>query len=194
MGGEGLLPHTGSPSAPPATFSLLSTSQAPMRVFLHCQDCWPPGLGLDGRIPLSLLGEGIQGTAHSRESFQTYSSPRLHLLTLICQLAGFWLSALDLFLHDFLKYSIYCPNILSPNMDMVVLSLSYLTLSTPWTVARQAPLSMGSSRQEYWSGLPFPSPEDLPNPGVEPGSPALRDGLLTCKWILYQLSYEGNTT
>ena len=45
---------------------------------------------------------------------------------------------------------------------------------TPWTVARQAPLSMGFSRQEYWSGLPFPSPGDLPNPGIEPRSPALQ--------------------
>ena len=41
-----------------------------------------------------------------------------------------------------------------------------------WTVACQAPLSMGFSRQEYWSGSPFPSPEDLPNPGIEPVSPA----------------------
>ena len=40
---------------------------------------------------------------------------------------------------------------------------------TPWTVAYQAPPSMGFSRQEYWSGLPFPSPGDLPNPGIEPG-------------------------
>ena len=81
--------------------------------------------------------------------------------------SGFWLSALDLFLHDFLKYSIYCPNILSPNMDMVVLSLSYLTLSTPWTVAHQAPPPMGFSRQEYWSGLPFPSPGNLPSPVIK---------------------------
>ena len=48
------------------------------------------------------------------------------------------------------------------------------TLVTPWTVARQAPLSVGFSRQEYWSGLPFPSPGDLPDPGIEPGSPALQ--------------------
>ena len=48
------------------------------------------------------------------------------------------------------------------------------TLATPWTVAHQAPLSMGFSRQEYWSGLPFPSPGDLPNPGIEPKSPALQ--------------------
>ena len=42
-----------------------------------------------------------------------------------------------------------------------------------WTVAYQIPLSMGFSRQEYWSGLPFPSPGDLPNPGIEPECPAL---------------------
>ena len=47
-------------------------------------------------------------------------------------------------------------------------------MSDPWTVARQAPLSMGFSRQEYWSGLPFPSPGDLPGPGIEPRSPALQ--------------------
>ena len=57
------------------------------------------------------------------------------------------------------------------------------TLVTPWTVARQAPLSMGFSKQEYWSGLPFPSPEDLPNPGTEPRSPALQtDALPTELW------------
>ena len=46
--------------------------------------------------------------------------------------------------------------------------------ATPWTVACQAPLSMGFSRQEHWSGLPFPSPGDLPNPGIKPGSPTLQ--------------------
>ena len=51
---------------------------------------------------------------------------------------------------------------------------SCLTVGTPWTVARQAPLSMGISRQECWSGLPFPSPEDLPDPEIKPGSPALQ--------------------
>ena len=48
---------------------------------------------------------------------------------------------------------------------------SCLTLATPWTVNCQAPLSMGFSRQEYWSGLPFPSPEDFSDPGIEPVSP-----------------------
>ena len=51
---------------------------------------------------------------------------------------------------------------------------SCLTLATPWTVACQAPLSMGFSRQKYWSGLPFPSPGDVPDPGMEPGSPVLQ--------------------
>ena len=45
--------------------------------------------------------------------------------------------------------------------------------ATSWTVSYHAPPSMGFSRQEYWSGLPFPSPKDLPNPGLEPGSPTL---------------------
>ena len=57
---------------------------------------------------------------------------------------------------------------------------SCLTLAMPCTVDCQAPLSTGFSRQEYWSGLPFPSPEDLPNPRIEPGSPALQaDSLLS---------------
>ena len=51
---------------------------------------------------------------------------------------------------------------------------SCLTLATPWTVVHQAPLSLGFSRQEYWSGLPFPFPGDLPDPGIKPRSPALQ--------------------
>ena len=50
---------------------------------------------------------------------------------------------------------------------------------TPWIVAHQAPLSMGFLRQEYWSWLPFPSPGDLPDPGIEPMSPALAGGFFT---------------
>ena len=60
--------------------------------------------------------------------------------------------------------------------------------AAPWTVARQAPLAMGFPRQEYWSPLPFPSPRDLPDPGIEPGSPAWRADALPseppagCPW------------
>ena len=103
---------------------------------------------------------------------------------------------------------------------------SHIQLSaTPWTVTLPSPLSMEFSRQEYWSGSPCLSPEDLPNPGIEPRSPSLQaDSLpaespgkpkntgmsslslfqwifptqeshqdfLHCRWVLYQLSYEGN--
>ena len=56
-----------------------------------------------------------------------------------------------------------------------VKSLSRVQLfATPWTVVYQASTSMGFSRQQYWSGLPFPSPGDLPDPGIEPRSPAMQ--------------------
>ena len=59
-------------------------------------------------------------------------------------------------------------------------SLSHVRLfATPWTVTYQALPSMGFSRQEYWSGLPFPSPGDLPDPGIEPRSAALQADTLT---------------
>ena len=59
-------------------------------------------------------------------------------------------------------------------------SLSLIQLFvTPWSAAHQAPPSMGFSRQEYWSGWPFPSPGDLPNPGIEPRSPTLQADILT---------------
>ena len=95
--------------------------------------------------------------------------------------------------------------------------LSHVRLfATPWTVAYQAPLSMGFSRQEYWSGLPFPSPRDLPDQGIKPRSPTLWDfpgkntgmgchfllqvisltqgsnpGLPHCRQTLYRLSHQG---
>ena len=60
-------------------------------------------------------------------------------------------------------------------MKVKVKSISRVRhFATPWTVAYQASPSMEFSRQEYWSGLPFPSPGDFPNPGNEPGSPALQ--------------------
>ena len=65
-------------------------------------------------------------------------------------------------------------------MKVKVNLLSCVRLSvTPWTVAYQVPPSMGFSRQEYWSGLPFPSPGDLPNPGIEPRSPEFQADALT---------------
>ena len=73
-------------------------------------------------------------------------------------------------------------------------SLSGVRLfATLWTVAYQAVWSMGFSRQEYWSGLPFPSPGDLPNPGIEPGSPALQtDALPSEPFSLRELKVQLN--
>ena len=63
---------------------------------------------------------------------------------------------------------------LGPGRKKEMKSLSRIRLfATPWTVAYQAPPSVGFFRQEYWSGLPFPSPEDLPDPEIDSGSPAL---------------------
>ena len=68
---------------------------------------------------------------------------------------------------------------------------------TPWTVAHQAPQPMGFSRQEYWSGLPFPSPEDLLDPGIEPQLPSLQTDSLPSeppgKAILLENIYTGQS-
>ena len=76
------------------------------------------------------------------------------------------------------SWELRLPPALPPHDSLVAKSCP--TFATPWTVARQAPLSMGFSRPEYWSGSPFPSSEDLPDPGIEPGSPTLQaDDLAT---------------
>ena len=70
------------------------------------------------------------------------------------------------------EYSL--PHVLSQGSPIFHSSLKGELGATPWTVAGQARLSMGFSRQEYWSGLPFPSPGDLPDPGIEPAASALQ--------------------
>ena len=67
-----------------------------------------------------------------------------------------------------------------PRQERMLSCFSHIWLfATPWTVAHQALLPMGFSRQEYWSGLPFPSPGDLPDSGIVPESPALAGGFFT---------------
>ena len=82
----------------------------------------------------------------------------------------------------------------------VKVSVSFSVVSdpfaTPWTVALQAPLSVGFSRQEYWSGVPFPPPADLPNPGIEPGAPVLQaDFFLPSEpwWVREKHKYSPHT-
>ena len=77
------------------------------------------------------------------------------------------------------NHSEVSPHTSQNESEMKVKLLSRVRLFViPWTVASQALQSMGFSRQEYWSGLPFPSPGDLPDPGIEPRSPALQAGAL----------------
>ena len=74
----------------------------------------------------------------------------------------------------------FLPKEQTVKVKVKVKSLSPVRLfATPWTVTYQAPPSMGFSRQEYWSGVLFPSPGDLPDPGIEPGSSALEADSLT---------------
>ena len=78
-------------------------------------------------------------------------------------------------------------------LKVKVKSLSRVRLfATPWTIAYQAPPSMGFSRQECWSGLPFPSPGDLPDLGIEPGSSALQAGALPSEPPGKHVISEGN--
>ena len=76
---------------------------------------------------------------------------------------------------------LYSPHLPHQKIPLCVLSCSAVSNSfvAPWTVAHQAPLSVGFARQEYWSWLPFPSPGDLPNLEIKPASPALAGGFFT---------------
>ena len=81
--------------------------------------------------------------------------------------------------HDFLLVHFAFYN--NP-LNCIILFCHVRLFATPWTVARQAPPSLKFSRQEHWSGLPFPSPGDLPDPGIAPG-------LLHCRQTLHHLSH-----
>ena len=86
-----------------------------------------------------------------------------------------------LLLHlGLISYFLIAADVTQKRLKVKVKSLGRVQLFViPWTVAYQAPLPMGFYRQEYWSGLPFPSPGDLPNPGIKPRSPALQADALT---------------
>ena len=87
----------------------------------------------------------------------------------------FWLIHLTRRKRHFCNFHLRLLTIFPTSQKVKVKSLSRVWLfATPWTVAYQSPQSMEFSRQEYWSGLPFPSPGDLPDAGIEPRSPALQ--------------------
>ena len=96
-----------------------------------------------------------------------------------CVITPLWLSILVISKTIIIPSQYKC-KILSAIVKVKVKSLSHVQLfATPWSVPYQAPPSMGFSRQEHWSGLPFPSPGDLPDPGIEPWSPAFQADTLT---------------
>ena len=114
---------------------------------------------------------------------------------------AYLIHALQIFSSGYIdKWGERAINTYSDNIGMLLISLSVVldSLATPWTVACQSPLSMGFPRQEYWSGLPFPPPGDLPHPGIEPASLALAGRFFTteppgkpqyrCKLTLFQQS------
>ena len=107
--------------------------------------------------------------------------------------AHLWLSPFDVhmklsninWLYSNIKWKVKIFFFLSGWWLVGLVTKSCPTLAIPWTVACQGPLSLGFSRQEYWNGLPIPSPGDHPNPGIKPRSPALQaDSLPTELWSM----------
>ena len=122
---------------------------------------------------------------------------KLSIFSCACQHLYVFFGKMSVFFKSFTHFVVFLFSfLLLSYMKVEVKSLSRVRLfATPWTVAHQAHPSMGFSRQEYWSGLPFLSPRDLANPGIEPRSPALQADALTselpgnvaelCEFLLY---------
>ena len=118
----------------------------------------------------------------------------------IVQSAFFLVQPSHLYLTRGCLYSVGKPHTFLPNRRGCLLfpsgprnALSHTRLFvTPWTVAHQTPLSMGFSRQEYWSGEPCPTPGDFPDPGIKPASPAFAGGFFThwATWETHEMHYQ----
>ena len=133
-------------------------------------DCSPPGSSVHGILQAGLL-EWV-AMPSSRVSFQPKDPTRV---SYVSALAGrvFTPSATMITISNGLPQRTL-PLCLTVGLYVCVSHSVVSDSATPWTVACQAPLSMEFSRQEYWNGLPFPSPGDLPDPGMESQSPALQ--------------------
>ena len=119
---------------------------------------------------------------HTQKFLIQNSSDKLTKRSTICELFGS-LGSFQLLILNF--EDVHKANIILSRHNLTAVDISQGSewvsevpqscrlFATSWTVAYQAPLSMGFSRQEYWSGLPFPSPGDLPNPGIKPRSPTM---------------------
>ena len=145
-----------------------------IRTQLQCCSRGRTKIGLAGKLSHSMLspcGHCVQRDLAGLK-VEPHSSAEI---ALNCRL-GIMLVASHLILfhmYNTLQGSCYYSHSIHEKKKKVT-SLSHVRFfATPWTVAYQDSPSMGFSRQEYWRGLPFPSPGDLPNPGIEPGSPTL---------------------
>ena len=120
---------------------------------------------------------GIKGRSKQQKSFSMILKA-VHTVIFMKKRTFVWLDSTEMSVGKApgTEFLAYC------SLDIVLSHFSHVQLFvTPWTIAHQAPLSMGFSRQEYWSRLPFPPPGCLPNPGIEPASlmfPALQTGSL----------------
>ena len=161
-------------------------------------DCRLPGFSVHAIFQARILEWVTIPFARSSGNSDTYRglcfSPR-YILYILCLIWYSWRVFMVRFLKNFLENNVillkYCwfynaVLIFAVQQSDLVIYLCVCVcvcvcvscsvtsdFATTWTITRQAPLSMVFSRQEYWSGLPYPSPEDLPNPGIEPWSPAL---------------------
>ena len=105
-------------------------------------------------------------------SYRTYECPFLGFLLEVSLTPEFTPQITDISLESFFFMLLFSRSVVSDSS------------ATPWTVVCQAPLSIEFPRQGYWGGLPFPSAGDLPDPGVEPESPALADGFFTTDSVI----------
>jgi len=103
----------------------------------------------------------------------------LYLLAHFCFLFAFLITTLNCIDQIYPIFFSRLPRLKDVLLLFLLFSGSVVSMATPWTVAHQAPLSTGFCREKYWNGLPFPSPGDLPNPGIEPTSPALAGRFFT---------------
>ena len=158
-----------------------------MSNFFNLMNCSPPGSSVYGILQARKL-EWIaisfsRGSSQPRD--QTWS-PALQADSLACELQGkppYNPSYLAVTIFHRIGHNLATkPPPSYFNMKVKVLATQLCpALVTSWTVACQAPASMGFSRQEYWSGLPFPSPGDLPDPEIEPEPPELQADSLACE-------------
>ena len=145
--------------------------------------CWQlASLSLSTKVDCQEYGKGEVGDRELGEVTPNTSWARSQLIFNIQRSAPYqqWPSqgllghSLDRSDEEWTGGNSRCPSLPIPQKSKCQLLNCVLLFATPWTVAHQAPLFMGFSRQEYWNGLPFPCPGDLPDPGIKPGSPTFQ--------------------